>query len=226
MKVTALLPMKRHSERVPNKNMCTFAGKPLYHCVAQILQDSDYIQSIVINTDSDVIAEDAVKNFSKVNIIPRPKLIQGDMVPMNHIIAYDLSVVDVDHFVQTHSTNPLLTKETLDRAIKEYFGCLGEFDSLFSVTRFQNRLYWESGEPVNHNPQELLRTQDLPPLFVENSNIYLFSKKSFRHGGDKRIGLRPKLFEMNKIEAVDIDDEADFQIAEVLYLKRAGLVKR
>ena len=71
MRVKALLPMKGHSERVPNKNMRMFAGKPLYHCVAKILQESDYVEAIVINTDSDLIAEDAVNNF------PRQKLLSG-----------------------------------------------------------------------------------------------------------------------------------------------------
>ena len=218
--------MKGHSERVPNKNMRSFAGRPLYHCVAKTLQESDHVQSILINTDSELIAEDATKHFSKVEIISRPKEIQGDFVEMNTIIAFDLSRAKGEHFLQTHSTNPLLTKATLDKAIETYFSSLDQKDSLFSVTRLQTRLYWESGEAVNHNPSELLRTQDLPPLFEENSNIFLFSKKSFNEAGNKRIGLHPKMFEMEKLEAIDIDEEADFQIAELLYMKKEQFLKR
>ncbi len=217
MKVTALLPMKGHSERVPNKNMRLFAGKPLYHCIAKILQDSELLDAIVINTDSERIAQDATAHFSKALIHPRPAEIQGDMVPMNDIIAHDLSLLDGEHFLQTHSTNPLLTKETLERAIREYFDSLETHDSLFSATRLQTRLYWESGDPVNHNPRELLRTQDLPPLFEENSNIYLFSKTSFAAAENRRIGLKPKMFSMEQMEAADIDEEIDFKIAEYLY---------
>jgi len=175
MQVTALLPMKGHSERVPNKNMRPFAGRPLYHCVASVLQASDLVREIVINTDSETIAEDAAKQFSKVRVVIRPEEIRGDFVEMNTIIGHDLSVSDGEHFLQTHSTNPLLTRMTLANAIHQYFDGLEKYDSLFSVTRLQTRLYWESGEPVNHNPQELLRTQDLPPLFEENSNFYIFS---------------------------------------------------
>ena len=217
MKITALLPMKGHSERVPNKNMRLFAGRPLYHCVAEVLEASSYVSVFVINTDSPIITEDALRHFSKVRIVDRPKKLQGDLVPMNDIIAHDLSVKKGEYFLQTHSTNPLLTVRTLESAIEEYFRNLDTFDSLFSVTRLQTRLYWQSGEPVNHNPLELLRTQDLPPVFEENSNFYLFSAASFKSAGNKRIGLKPRMFELNKLEAIDIDDEEDFRLAELLY---------
>ena len=219
-KVTALLPMKGHSERVPNKNMRTFAGRPLYYHVAKTLQRSNHVSAIVINTDSEVIASDALNCFDKVIIIDRPPGICGDDVPMNDIIAHDLSLLEGENYLQTHSTNPLLTLETLNKAIAEYFASIGQFDSLFSVTRLQTRLYWENGKPVNHNPKELLRTQDLPPLFEENSNLYLFSKHSFEKAGRKRIGLNPKMFVMDSLEALDIDTEEDFVLAETLYKMR------
>lgn len=222
MKITALLPMKGHSERVPNKNMRLFNGRPLYHCVAEVLESACNVSSFVINTDSLIIAEDALKHFSKVRIVERPSELCGDFVPMNDIICYDLSVSTGEYFLQTHSTNPLLSVDTLDRAIEEYFAGIASYDSLFSVTRLQTRLYWQSGEPVNHNPQELLRTQDLPPVFEENSNFYFFSKESFAAAGNKRIGLNPKMFEINKLEAVDIDEEEDFRLAELLFLMRKG----
>ena len=223
MKVIALLPMKGHSERVPNKNIRLFAGRPLYHRVAKVLDSSPFVEAIVINTDSEIIAEDATKFFPKVKIIERPMALRGDLVPMNDIIAHDLSVCQGEHFLQTHSTNPLLTQETLEQAIQEYFNSLEAYDSLFSVTKIQSRLYWVSGEPVNHNPHELLRTQDLPPLFEENSNLYLFSKASFAAAGNKRIGRKPKMFTMNKLEAIDIDEEEDFRLAEALFRMREGL---
>ena len=218
MKVTALLPMKGHSERVPNKNMRLFAGRSLYHCVAKVLQESDYIESIIVNTDSDIIAEDATKHFSKVKIHVRPENIRGDLVPMNDVIAYDLENADGENFLQSHSTNPLLKKETLERGIEDYFLSLNKYDSIFSVTRLQTRLYWSSGKPVNHNPEELIRTQELPPVYEGNSNFYIFSKTSFKRAGNRRIGLSPKMFVMDKIEAIDIDEESDFKIAESLYM--------
>jgi CMP-N-acetylneuraminic acid synthetase len=209
--------MKGHSERVPGKNMRLFNGRPLYHAVMSVLQACPEVSSIIINTDSSEIAGDALKNFSKVKIHERPENLCGDFVPMNDIIAYDLSKLDGDDFIQTHSTNPLLRSVTISKAADRYFKRGDSHDSLFSVTRLQTRLYWKDGNAINHNPSELLRTQDLPVVYEENSNFYFFSKASFKTAGNKRIGLSPILHEIPKVEAVDIDEPEDFLIAEVLY---------
>lgn len=222
MKVIALLPMKAHSERVPDKNIKNFCGRPLYHAVLTTLLQSKYVAKVIINTDSDIIRKDAAKHFERVEIIDRPKELQGDLVPMNDIIAHDLSRTDGEHFLQTHSTNPLLSRPTIDRAIETYFENPRKIDSLFSITRLQTRLYWKDGSPINHNPKELLRTQDLPPVYEENSNLYIFSKNSFANAGSRRIGLKPMMFEIDKLEAVDIDEPEDWEIAEVLYKRRAS----
>lgn len=218
MQIVALLPMKGHSERVPNKNLKSFAGKPLYHAIVKTLQNCKSISNIIINTDSEEIKKDAKDTFGDFIIIhDRPKEICGDFVSMNEIIKYDILQHGGEHFLQTHSTNPVLQANTLQTAIETYFANLANNDSLFSVTKWQTRLYWQDGSPVNHNPAELLRTQDLPPVFEENSNFYVFSKTSFENAGSKRIGKNPQMFEVNKIEAVDIDNPEDFMIAEQLY---------
>ena len=217
--ITALLPMKGHSERISNKNIKQFAGIPLFHAVMNSLLSVRIIKKIVINTDSNEIKNDVLKNFDRIQIIDRPVEIQGDFVSMNRVIEYDLSILDGEHFIQTHATNPLLKPKTIDVAIHEYFSSLSNYDSMFSVTRLQTRLYREDGIPLNHNPFELLRTQDLPPLFEENSNFYIFSRKSFQMAGFNRIGLKPKMFEVSKLEAIDIDDSEDFSLAESIYKK-------
>lgn len=221
--INVILPMKGHSERVANKNIRHFKGNPLYHHVMQVLQNSSFIFRIVINTDSDIISKEAPKIFPKVHIINRPKRIRGDFVPMNDIISHDISVTDGEHFLQTHSTNPLLSQDTLERAIQKYFEDLDRYDSLFSVTKLQTRLYWESGKPINHDPSKLERTQDLPPVFEENSNFYIFSRESFLRANNNRIGLTPQFFEVDPLEAIDIDEESDFQLAEAIFhLKSVG----
>ena len=216
--------MKGNSERVPNKNMRDFDGAPLYHAVMQSLLASKYIDQVVINTDSDIIKKDAVAQFGEsVIVIDRPVKIQGDFVSMNDIIAYDLSQLNGEHFLQTHSTNPLLRAETIDKAIEKYFEGLETFDSVFGVTKVQTRFYDKDAKPVNHNPEELLRTQDLEPLYEENSNFYIFSKDSFENSGQKRIGVKPQIFEVNKLEAVDIDEPEDFKLAELLHIHKDTL---
>ncbi|MEM7550366.1 MAG: acylneuraminate cytidylyltransferase family protein [Bacteroidota bacterium] len=213
----ALLPMKGHSERIPNKNLKSFNGKPLFHCILTKLDVIESIEQIIINTDSGKIAESATGISSKVVIHERPSKLCGDTVPMNDIINYDISNSLGEHYLQTHSTNPLIKPTTLAAAINTYFKKIPEFDSLFTVTKWQTRLYWENGNPINHNPEELVRTQDLPPVFEENSNAYIFSKKSFHNSQNSRIGKKPLMFEIGKIESIDIDEPQDFLIAEKLH---------
>ena len=218
MKIVALLPMKGNSERVPNKNLKDFCGRPLYHKILNTLLDSKYIDEIVINTDGERIKQDLELNYKdKVTVHERPDGIIGDFVSMNKIIECDINKVEADVYIQTHSTNPLLLTATLDEAIEMMLKSKNEFDSMFSVTKVQTRLYDEKGNPSNHNPLELIRTQDLPPLFEENSSFYIFTRKSFEESGGKRIGIKAKMFEMDKVEAIDIDQIQDFIIAESIY---------
>jgi len=213
--IVALLPMKAHSERVPDKNIKKIVGEPLYHHILESLCASKYIKNVYIDTDSDIIADEAPKIHKKIKIIVRPEKLRGDFVSMNKIIAYDLSQIDDKYFLQTHSTNPLLKTSTVDKAVEMFFENMDKHDSLFSVTKLQVRLHDEAGKPVNYVRGELLRTQDLPPLYEENSNLYIFSKNSFNKSKD-RIGQNPYMFEMNKIEAIDIDTPEDFQLAELV----------
>jgi CMP-N-acetylneuraminic acid synthetase len=216
-KIIALIPMKGHSERVRNKNLKPFCTYPLYHAIGKVVLKSSMISEVIINTDSKSITADVKTSFPSFKIIERPNFLIGDFTPMNDIIKYDIDHSDANIYVQTHSTNPLLTTETLDKAIKFFIENVDKYDSLFSVTRLQTRLYWKDGTPINHNPTELLRTQDLPPVFEENSCFYIFTKKSFKNAGNKRIGLKPYFFEINKIEAIDIDEPQDFELAEQMY---------
>jgi len=218
MNIAVLLPMKGNSERIPNKNLKLFNGKPLFHAIIDELNKSKYINKVIINTDSDLIANSAINTFeSLVSIHERPINIQGDFVSMNKIIEYDLNNSDSDIYIQTHSTSPLLSIKSLDTAIEKMISRSKDFDSIFSVTKIQTRFYDKDGAPFNHNPKELLRTQDLEPLFEENSGFYIFTKDSFKNAGNKRIGLSPLMFEIDKIEAIDIDEPSDFIIAETLH---------
>lgn len=213
--VAAFVPMKGHSERVPGKNLRPLAGRPLYRWIVDALRASGEVRRIVVDTDSERIADDVGATYGDdVEIVWRPQHLRGDLVAMHDILAHDVSTVPEDLFLQTHSTNPLLRPETIADAIRT-FRAATEHDSLFSVTRLQTRLYDRDGQPINHDPRELLRTQDLPPVYEENSNIYLFTREAILATG-RRVGLSPQLYEMPAQEAVDIDEEFDFQLAELL----------
>ncbi len=221
MQIVALLPMRHHSERVPGKNYRPFAGKPLYHRIIQSLLDCPHITGIVIDTDSPTIMADAAETFPQVRVLERPMHLRAGTVPTNEVLLHDISCVESDYYLQTHSTNPLLRSETIDQAVETFLDNLPMYDSLFSVTRLQTRLWDGLGRAINHNPSILLRTQDLPPVYEENSCIYIFSR-SILEQRHNRIGERPFLFEIDRFEAVDIDEELDFQIAESLFIQSIG----
>lgn len=218
-KVVALVPMRHHSQRVPGKNYRPLAGKPLYHHILNTLKVCPEISQIVVNTDSPVIMEGLQEHFPHVTILERPEHLRADDIPMNEILLYDTSKVKADFYLQTHSTNPLLRSQTISDAVHNLLESYPTYDALFSVTRWQTRLWDELGRPINHNPAILLRTQDLPPVFEENSCFYMFTRQTLEKRRS-RLGDRPYLFEVDPAEALDIDEELDFLIADLLLKHR------
>ncbi|HEY59398.1 MAG TPA: acylneuraminate cytidylyltransferase family protein [Anaerolineae bacterium] len=224
-KIVALVPMRHHSQRVHGKNYRDLAGKPLFHYILQSLSACKEIRQIVVDTDSPVIMDGLTKQFPQVHILERPVHLQADDVSMNEILLYDTTQVEADLYLQTHSTNPLLQSETISRAIQTLKKNFPSYDSLFSVTRLQIRLWDALAKPINHNPDILLQTQDLAPVYAENSCIYLFTRKTLEKK-QNRLGEHPFLFEIKAQEALDIDKEQDFLVAELLmkYLQNRKLV--
>ncbi len=223
MLVTALLPMKGNSERVPNKNTRLLLGKPLFFYVMESIISSKYISKVIINSDSTEILNMALENFGEEKIIPisRPEFLLGAKLPMTPIIEYDLQFCDTEHFIQLHATTPLLKAGTIDCAIEKYFEGLSDgYDSLMGVTSYQTRFYFSDGSPINHDPNIMVPSQDMPYIYEDNSTFYINSKDNF-YMRNNRVGMRPLFFPVNKIEAIDIDDMEDWFIAEALlyYIK-------
>jgi len=215
-KIVALVPMRHHSERVPGKNYRMLAGKPLFHHIIHSLKAVPQLDLIIVDTDSLVIMEGLSENFPDVQVLNRPEQLRGDDVPMNEILIYDTGEVEADYYLQTHSTNPILRPDTIAEAIQTFFEALPEYDSLFGVTKLQTRLWDQLGRPLNHNPNVLLRTQDLPPIYEENSCLYIFSRQTLIERRN-RLGIRPLMFEVPAVEAWDIDEELDFTVADTLF---------
>jgi len=218
-KVKALLFMKAYSERVPGKNMRSLCGRPLFHWILDALNESGAVNEIIINTDSVEIAENAQKYF-EVTIHTRPAyLLNIQSNEAYQIMEYDLNKTEGEYFIQTHSTNPLLKPQTIKAALEVYFEKRDQNDSLFSVTPLQTRLFDYKFKAINHDPNNLIKTQNLPYIYEENSCLYIFSRESFFENKN-RIGKNPYLFPIDKYEAVDIDDNYDFLVAEILMKER------
>lgn len=214
-RIAALVPMRHHSQRVPGKNYRPLAGKPLYQHIIETLLACPEIDEIVVDTDSEQITSGLRQDFPQVTILTRPEDLRAPTIPMNEVLAYDTGQVEADFYLQTHSTNPLLRPGTVSLAIRTLLDHYPAYDSLFSVTRLQSRLWDQLGRPINHNPAILLQTQDLPPVYEENSCLYIFTRQNLL-ARRNRIGERPYLFEIPPLEAWDIDEESDFLIAGLL----------
>lgn len=217
-RVVALLPMKAHSERVSGKNFREFCGKPLFRWVLDALLSVEEIACVVINTDArEILASHGLEDGGRIQIRDRKPKLCGDFTSMNLILEDDIAAVPADAYVMTHTTNPLLSRDSIHGALASYFEGrkARECDSLFSVNRFQTRFYREDLSAVNHDPEQLLRTQDLEVWYEENSNLYIFDRESFARTG-ARIGAEPRIFESPLHEAVDIDDAATWGLAEMI----------
>lgn len=225
-RLTALLPMKAHSARVTSKNFRDIAGKPLFRWILDTMASLDEIDQIVINTDARNILSDNGLNdgdyHGKVLIRDRKEEICGDFVSMNLVLADDVANVPSDYYLMTHTTNPLLRGETIKEMVRAYLDGLksNAADSLFTVNSHQTRFYTSEGEPINHDPANLIRTQDLPPYLEENSVCYLFTGESFAKT-EARIGEKPMLFTTPPLESVDIDEKPDWFMAESLLMRIA-----
>ncbi len=215
MKITAFVPIRHHSQRVPGKNYRPLAGKPLFHHIISTLLACPEISQVVVDTDSPPVIEGLRQHFPTVRILERPEALRADTVPMNEILIYDTSLVEADLYLQTHTTNPLLRPETVSRAIQALLASYPAYDSLFSVTRLQTRLWDQLGRAINHNPAILLQTQDLPPVYEENSCLYIFNREILLKRRN-RLGERPLMFAIDAAEAWDIDEELDFTITDFL----------
>ena len=213
--VTALVLIKFNSQRVPGKNFRNFHGKPLFFYVINMLKSVSHIKDIIINTDIPIVKDIISPVFPDIKFYFRPKDLHGDDVSVNVILNEMLPKIEGNFFIQTHVTNPCLQGTTLSSALENYFLNLTQFDSCFAVTKHLSRFYDPSFRPINHDPKTLIQTQDLPPLYEDNSCFYIFSRDTF--ASHQRIGPRPLLYPISKIEAIDIDSEEDFIMAEQVF---------
>jgi CMP-N-acetylneuraminic acid synthetase len=219
MKIYAIVPIKHKSTRVPGKNFRLMNGKPLYYWIINTLLQLNEINKIIIDTNSPIIKENLNKYFDMKNIIiyDRPKHLWPGDTPTNDLLinVIDSLKLDADYYLQTHVTNPLLKKDTIQKAIKNFIENKSEYETLFSVKTHHTRFYNKDGKDMNHNRFKLIPTQDLDPIYEENSCIYIFKKETLIKY-KARIGEKALLFPMSDIESQDIDWEDDFLITEIL----------
>lgn len=214
MRIICILFIKEKSERLERKNFLPLKGKPLFLHIIDTLISIKEIDQIVLNTDSKYLI-DYFKKDEKVLISERnERLKKVNRNEANELISHEINNHEADLYINTHTTNPLIKKETIQDAIKAFKNREDGIDSLFSVNQYSTRFYAKDLSPINHNVKIVEKTQNTSRLYEENSCIYIFTKDSFIASGRRRIGLNPMIYVTPKIESFDIDEEDDFKLVE------------
>jgi CMP-N-acetylneuraminic acid synthetase len=211
--IAAIVPMRHFSHRVPGKNYRLLGMRPLYRYILDTLLSVPALTEVIVDTDSERMMRDISQDLPRIRVVVRPEHLRSEMHVMNEILLNTVTQVDADYYLQTHSTNPLLRPETIERAIAIFLAARDTHDSLFSVSPLQTRLWTADGRALNHDPDHLIRTQDLEPVMEENSCIYIF-RRDVLEARQNRIGVSPIVFVMDPSEALDIDTELDWRVAE------------
>lgn len=209
MKTVALVPIKLNSQRLPHKNILPIAGHPLcWHLCNSLVKAKGIDEVYVYCSDEEVtkyLPEGAM--FKQ-----REKWMDGDTVKGFDIYREFMKEVDADVYVLAHTTSPFIKTESIENALSHILN--GENDSAFSAERIQT-FAWYKGEPINYDLNDVPRTQDMEPIWVETSAFFMFKKEIFT-AHNRRIGFNPYIQEVSGIEAVDIDEKKDYDMACIL----------
>ncbi|QYA26037.1 acylneuraminate cytidylyltransferase family protein [Gramella sp. MT6] len=223
MSIAVFLPTRKGSERVKNKNTRKFAEFKggLLELKLKQLNGLDVDEVILSTNDEEsiTIAKSFESEFKNLVIKPRPDHLAGSSTKLIDLIKYVPKITNCEHILWTHVTSPMVEKEIYAESIEEYKQALENgYDSLMSVIPFQNFLWSPKENDLVNREGDLRwpRTQDLTKLYEINSAIFITPRYIYENNFD-RVGKKPFLYEMNKLNSMDIDWEDDFKIAEAVY---------
>lgn len=212
MKTACFIPIKANSERVPGKNLRLLNGKRLYMYICEHVKEADVFDDVFVDTNSKEVAEYAEQIGFHV-IERKPDLAKntanGNDLLVHHYTLYP----EYDYYFQLFATAPFMQAKTIKTCYNQ-LTCTEEFDSCFTATE-NHSFYWMAGNPVNYRPGILPRSQDMLPMIEETTGLYGIANESLNRYRC-RIGRKPYIHIVNKFEAVDINTEDDFRIAEYI----------
>lgn len=211
MKVVALVPIKMNNERVPGKNTRIIGeNTPLIQLILNTLLDVKNIDEVYVYCSNDEIKK---YMLPCVRYLKRDRKYDTADADVNDMFYTFSETIPADIYVLAHATAPFLKSESIYNAIEAVKS--GEYDSAIAVRKMQEFL-WKDGQAVNYNPKQIPRTQDLDPLYVETTGMYVFTKQVIQNV-KSRIGNNPYLQIVSPIEAIDINNPEDFDIADAVY---------
>lgn len=213
--IKAVIPVRAGSQRVKNKNIKPFAGSSLLEIKINQLKEIDLLDGIIVNTDSEEML--AVADSLGVTPFRRDPYYASSEVSANDLYRNVAETTKSDIIMFTHVTNPLLKTETIINIIKTYQNLQEGFDSVSTVSLVKEFL-WQDGKAINYDVNNKPRSQDLPDIYSLNHAINILSRKTMYERRDL-MGYKPYFYPLDKYEAIDIDNEIDFEFAEFMYKK-------
>lgn len=222
--VHVVLPCRKGSQRIIDKNTRPFAGHPdgLLGVKLEQLARCRRVASLVVTTDDPVVMEISRAHAARipypVHVIPRPEALAASGT-LDDFVAYIPTIVEAGVVLWTHVTSPFFGNHEIDDAIAAYDREVtgGAHDSLMGVSRIQTFLWDEGGRCISHDRAAVKwpQTQDLEPIYEVNSSVFMIDRDAMAARAD-RIGDRPYLLETVKLASFDIDWPDDFEMAERL----------
>ncbi len=219
--ITAFLPCRLGSQRVPDKNIRVFAGIEggLLKIKLDQLCNTPKIDNIIVSSNDPRVLEFASKyDYSRIIIDERPDNLGSNTTTTDELIRYVPSLITEGHVLWTHVTSPFLNEDDYAKIIECYFKQLSNgYDSLMTVLKLQGFI-WDNTKPLSYQRNELKwpMTQNIEPLFEVDSGVFLSSINNYKEFAD-RIGEKPFLYEQDKSKSIDIDWPEDFNLAERLW---------
>lgn len=215
--IKALIPVRSGSKRVVNKNIRPFADSNLLAIKIKQLQRINNLDGIVVNSNDDQMLDIARQLGAEA--VKRDEYYAGDNVT-NEMYKNIAQNCNSDIIMYTNVTSPLIEDKTIENCISTYFAVNSMFDSL-NTANYVKEFLWENGKPINYNPANTPKSQDLPNICALNFAINIIERQKlidYSH----YIGKKPYLYVVDKVEAIDIDDMVDFEFAEFMYKKLRG----
>lgn len=210
-KIVAIVPMKLNNQRLPQKNTKSFTnGKPLCYYILSTLLKIDEVDEVYV-----YCSNESIKDYipTGVKYLKRSETLDQNTTKMNEVLSAFAKDVPADIYVMTHTTAPFISADSIKKGLNAVES--GEYDSSFAAKKLQDFL-WKDGKPFNYALDNIPRTQDLEPLYEETSGFYIYNYDVIAKL-NRRIGEKPYIVEVNEIEAVDIDEKEDFEIADAIY---------
>lgn len=205
-KVVAFVPIKLNSQRLSHKNILPILGKPLSWHIFKTLSVVPEIDEVYVYCSSEKICDYIP---SDITLLKRDEKLDGDLVKGAEIYTAFMNEIDADIYILAHTTSPFMKPESIQHALQKILDA--GHDSAFSAQKIQT-FAWYNNKPINYKLDDVPRTQDMEPIFVETSGFYMFEKDLFLKEG-RRIGHNPYIQEVNGIESIDIDTKEDYDFA-------------